>query len=212
MRMPCSMRSGRRRSPAPASTYFRSSLCRSITPSASSTTSCSPRISATRRGKALAFTTARWSNASTPSPGALNRRGGSHKSARAGAERLDLVHGVVDLHVEIELSELRGCERRRALHAHCVIGGRDLFPADPVLRAEEQDRRGIGNAGVQFLAGDAALGQQLVELRIGLAVEIADIEHARAALFRLRVERLRHARHLLLPAAMVAHQRNEFEA
>src|SRR4029450_7875866 len=140
-----------------ASTCFRSSLCRSITPSVSSTTSCLPHICARQRRKASAFTTARWSNASTPSPRAPSRRGGSHKSARAGAERLDLVHGIVDLHVEIELSELRCGERRRALHAHCVIGGRDLVPADPVLRAEEQDRRGIGNAGVQFLAGDAAL-------------------------------------------------------
>src|SRR2546423_13574533 len=49
----------------------------------------------------------------------------------AGAKRLDLVHGVVDFHVEIEFSELGGSERGRSLHARCIIGSGDLGPAGP---------------------------------------------------------------------------------
>src|SRR5438128_4667611 len=68
----------------------------------------------------------------------------------ASAERADLIDGVLDFHVEVELSELGGRKRGRALHACCIIGGADLVLADPVLCAKEHDRGCVRNTGMQF--------------------------------------------------------------
>src|SRR5262245_55893438 len=102
---------------------------------------------------------------------------------------------------------------RMPSHTILWVRKRDLVFADPLpLRFEVEERRRIGNSGVVLIRRQSTLGKNLTHLDARLGIEVADEQDARAVCSRLCIQLLGRQGKLILPAAMVSHQRNNLEA